>query len=247
MRDIIKIIQLRAVVFFSLFIITSFELVQACTQLASGQVKVSPTDFIPEGFVLFEQISGDLNNDGLEDCVLIIKATDKNNMVRDQDRRSLDRNRRGIIVLFYTGDEYELALQNEGCFSSEHEDGGVYFAPELSVGIENGDLYMHYGHGRYGYWTYTFRFLDSDMELIRYDTGYRSDLVSDWVTFDETNLDLIGQKKRMKKVTHVTADGKEELKESCENIRVERVIKLSEISDFDRLDITKIVHIPNET
>ena len=31
------------------------------------------TDFIPKGYKLFEKISGDLNKDGLEDCVLIIR------------------------------------------------------------------------------------------------------------------------------------------------------------------------------
>jgi hypothetical protein len=43
----------------------------------------NPTDFLLKGFVVFEKITGDLNNDGMEDCVLIIKGTDKNQIIFD--------------------------------------------------------------------------------------------------------------------------------------------------------------------
>ena len=43
-----------------------------------------PTDFIPKGYVEFEKHFGDLNKDGLEDCVLIIKKTDATNIVINQ-------------------------------------------------------------------------------------------------------------------------------------------------------------------
>ncbi|GAK94320.1 hypothetical protein JCM19298_1448 [Nonlabens ulvanivorans] len=35
-----------------------------------------PSDFIPENYKEYETIYGDLNKDGLEDCVLIIKKVD---------------------------------------------------------------------------------------------------------------------------------------------------------------------------
>jgi hypothetical protein len=60
-------------------------------------------------------------------------------------------------------------LENRQCFESENEDGGVYFPPELWVEIKKGNLYIHYGHGRYGWWEYTFRYRNSDFELIGYD------------------------------------------------------------------------------
>ena len=91
----------------------------------------TPKDFIPEGFVLFSETKGDLNKDGKEDLVLVIKATDKSRFVQDEYAGELDRNRRGIRILFQTDNGYELALANDTCFSSEQEDGGVYFPPEL--------------------------------------------------------------------------------------------------------------------
>ena len=47
----------------------------------------------------------------------------------------------------------------------------VYFAPELNVSINKGNLIVHYAHGRYGYWTYSFRYQNSDFELIGYDSS----------------------------------------------------------------------------
>lgn len=215
-------------------------LITTLTTMVFGQVeqKQNPTDFLPEGFVVFEKINGDLNKDGVEDCVLIIKGTDSNKIITDEYRGQLDRNRRGIIVLFKKNDYYELAIKNYDCFSSENEDGGVYFAPELSVEIKNGKLYAHYTHGRYGYWTYTFKFRNSDFELIGYDAGYRSNFVFDCVTFDEESINFLSKKKLVKKALKVASDGKERYKETWKNLSVSKLIKLSEISDFDELDMT---------
>ena len=116
------------------------------------------SDFIPKGYTEFKKYSGDLNKDGLKDCVLIIKKTDSANVVMNRFDKKVDRNRRGIIVLFKNANGYKFADKNLDCFSSENEDGGVYFSPDLWIEIKNEKLYVHYEHGRYGYWQYTFRF-----------------------------------------------------------------------------------------
>ena len=52
-------------------------------------------DFLPKGYVVFEKILGDLNKDGLEDCVLIVKGTKKSSITKGQNENKLvDRNRR---------------------------------------------------------------------------------------------------------------------------------------------------------
>lgn len=211
------------------------------TTTVCGQVeqKQNPADFLPGGYVVFEKINGDLNKDGREDCVLIIKGTDTSRIITDKYRGRLDRNRRGMIVLFQKDGLYEQAVKNIDCFSSENEDGGVYFAPELSVEIKDGKLYVHYAHGRYGYWRYTFRYQNTDFELIGYDAGYRSDFISDYVTFDEESINFLSKRKLEKKVIKVSAEGKESFRETWEDINVSKLIRLSEIKDFDELDITK--------
>ena len=58
-----------------------------------------PNDFIPEGYTEFSKQFEDLNNDGQDDCILIIKKVDSTNVVINRFDQKV-RNRRGIIVLF---------------------------------------------------------------------------------------------------------------------------------------------------
>ncbi len=189
--------------------------------------------FIPKGYVLFEQVSGDLNRDGLADQVLIIKNSDQSKVIQDEYRGTLDRNRRGIIVLFNKKDHYESAVKNYDCFSSENEDGGVYFAPELSVEIRKGNLYIRYGHGRYGYWFYTFRFKDADFELIGYDESNGGPVIN-----SETSINFLTRKKLKRVNTNPDAQGGDEVfKATWSAVKPAKPLKLSAIKDFDRLSI----------
>ncbi|WP_211231628.1 hypothetical protein [Eisenibacter elegans] len=200
----------------------------------TGEQKKNPNDFLPKGFVVFEKISGDLNRDGTEDCVLIIKGTDKKQIITDEYRGKLDRNRRGIIILFDKKNHFELVVKNENCFSSENEDGGVYAAPELSVEIKKGNLYVNYAQGRYGYRQYNFRYKESDFELIGYDESNGGAVID-----SEISINFLTKKKQEKFNTNENAQGGDEVfKETWKEINVNRLIKLSEIKDFDELDMS---------
>lgn len=206
---------------------------------AINEQKKSPSDFIPEGYVIFDKVLGDLNKDGMEDCVLIIKGTDKTKIIKDEYHGKLDRNRRGLIILFNNKNGYELAAKNYSCFSSENEDGGVYYPPELIVLIEKGNLFIHYAHGRYGYWRYNFRFQNSDLELIGYDGSYNSGPIVN----TETSINFITKKKIIKENINEDPDqitGDEIFKETKKNVNVKNTIKLSEIKDFDELDFSEL-------
>lgn len=195
----------------------------------------NPIDFLPKGYFIFEKINGDLNNDGIEDCVLIIKGTDKTQIITDEDRGQLDRNRRGIIILLNKNSHYELALKNYDCFSSENEDGGVYYAPELSIEIEKGKLIAHYAHGRYGYWKYIFSFQNADFELIGYEYAEHSGPIVN----SFTTINFLSKKKEEEVNTNDNAKGGEEVfKKTIENININRPIKLAEIKNFDELDMS---------
>jgi len=186
--------------------------------------------FLPEGYRIFEKIDGDINKDGLADCILMIKGTDKSKVINDEYRGVLDRNRRGIIALLNKGDGYILAFANHDCFSSENEDGGAYYAPELSVEIRKGNLYIDYAHGRYGYWSYTFRFRDNDFELIGYDESQNSGPVVD----SEMSINFLTGRKITKVNTNKNADGGDEVfTKTVTKIDRGVVNRLSEILDFD--------------
>ena len=198
------------------------------------------TDFIPKGYKLFEKISGDLNKDGLEDCVLIIKATRKDGFVKNSFDKVVDRNRRGIIVLFSEEKGYKVAVKNYNCFSSENEDGGNYFSPELGVIIKDSKLYLHYYHGRYGYWEYCFRYQNSDFMLIGYEASHDRGPVALFTTsinfltgveYDDENINAYN--------FNADSDDDSEIdevfKRTVVKLKKKPLMKLSEIEDFDEL------------
>lgn len=198
--------------------------------------KQNPIDFVPSGYVLFEKVYGDLNKDGIEDCVLIIKGTDKSKIVSDRNRGNLDRNRRGIIILLNKSNQYEISVKNYDCFFSENEDGGVYYPPELSVNIKKGNLYIHFAHGRYGHWQYTFRYQNSNFELIGYDQSNNYGPIIN----SEISINFLTRKKQTKENTNTDPDhesGEEIFKTSLVNIKVDKLINLSNIKNFDELDM----------
>jgi regulator of replication initiation timing len=210
-----------------------YELALLHDSLRNCQVvkKQSPNDFIPEGYVVFDTKYGDLNKDGSDDCVLIIKGTENSQITTDE----IDRNRRGIIVLFNRNRQYELVLQNYDCFSSENEDGGNYYPPELSVEIESGNLFVQYSHGRYGVWGYEFRFQNSNFELISYYNSENDGPVIN--TF--TRIDFSTKTKLFKVNTNENDGGGEEVFSTTTNkILIDQLIKLADIKDFDVLDMS---------
>ena len=56
----------------------------ATTVFGQFELKQNPINFLPKGFLVFEKINGDLNRDGIEDCVLILKGTDQNKIITDE-------------------------------------------------------------------------------------------------------------------------------------------------------------------
>lgn len=209
--------------------------------------KKNPADFVPKGYVIFkyeggvsaggwDEIKGDLNKDGLDDLVLIIKGTDKSKIIQHEYRGKLDQNRRGIIVLLNKGDHYQVASQNLDCFSSENEDGGVYFAPELDFQIVKGNLIIGYGHGRYGNWSYTFRYQNADMEMIGYDSYSSRGPVPQYIV----SINFLTGKKLTKDNLNKDDDGDnydEKFQDTWEKFKVQKLLRLSEIKDFDELEI----------
>lgn len=187
-------------------------------------------DYIPEGYMIFEKSYGDLNGDGRLDCMIIIKGTDPKYLLEDENRGILDLNRRGLIVLFKddSGD-YTSVLENYNCFHSDDEDGGVYYTPDLSVSAEKGNLVVYFAHGRYGWWSHTFRYKNNDFELIGYDASHNSGPVINQIV--SINF-LTKKKKKLVNINHEADSGDEVFEESWSKINYDDVIFLSGIKDF---------------
>lgn len=204
------------------------------TTYAQVNLSENLVDFLPKGYVVVEEIVGDLNKDGLDDQIWIIQSTDEKLFVEDEFRGTLNHNPRGILILFQKERTYELALKNNTCFPSDSEDGGVYVAPDLYVTTEKGNLYINFGHGRYGAQKFTFRYQNKDFELIGYD---QSDNFGP-VVAREISINFMTRKKLERENTFENKEGEDEVfKETWKTIKVDRLIKLSEIKDFRELDM----------
>lgn len=215
-----------------LFLLTI--LIYSCSSAKLKNRSVS--DFIPENYVLYQQYDADLNNDGVEDCILIIKDTKKEQVVVNRFDKTVDRNRRGILVLFKKNNKYQLIDKNVDCFYSENEDGGNYYAPQLNVETDNGDIILNYEHGRYGGWKYRFRFINANYKLIEYHG-----IAGGAVTLSETSINFLTKEKVVKKNINEDDKGNNEVfKTTKTTIKIEQLIKLSEIKDFEELSFEKL-------
>lgn len=188
---------------------------------------------IPKGYIVFDSIRGDLNGDGQNDRVYIVKGTDPKNWEMNQFDEKVDRNRRGILVYVTNDNGLQLVTENLDCFSSENEDGGVYFPPELTVEIKKGKLFVNYGHGRYGYWSYNFRYQEGKMKLIGFD---RSENMGPIVHHSSSYNFLSGKKLEKENINFYSDNPENEVfKETWSDLPKKQLISLSSIEDFDGL------------
>lgn len=113
---------------------------------------------IPAGYSILTQndkniiAQGDLNGDGIDDYALIINGG----------------KRRGIMIFLSNGNDYQLALENRDCIESGVEGDHIY----LKLEINKGNLYLRYDDNVSRYitlYSYTFRYKNSEFQLIGYD------------------------------------------------------------------------------
>jgi len=186
--------------------------------------------FVPQGFHVVDTIRGDLNHDGQDDVILLVKADDPAGVVTNDFGKRVDRNRRGLVIAFRDHDGYKLALKNPTVFSSENEDGGVYYPPELSVEVARGSLVLHYAHGRYGYWRYVFRWQQGGFTLIGYDRSEDRGPVVETVT----SINVATGKKVMKVNMNAGVPDKDErFVDHWSRITLREPIRLQDIADLD--------------
>lgn len=136
---------------------------------------------IPEGWKVLSEVQGDLNKDGEDDVVILIKKTDKQNIIKDElSEKYLNTNPRGIMVFFKTkNNEYQLIEENkldfipvendadDNCLQDPLELGGL----KIVKNILHVELNYFYSCGT---WlvtniTYKFRYQNGGFALIGFD------------------------------------------------------------------------------
>lgn len=112
--------------------------------------------FVPVGWRLIKQASGDLNEDGLDDIAGIIEHGEPYN------RRAMEEApQRILFIALREGAGYHLSIQKEN-FILEADKGGVWGDPLHSISVNHGSLLVKFYGGSNYRWTYDYRFRYED-------------------------------------------------------------------------------------
>ncbi len=138
--------------------------------------------FVPKGWKVISESTGDLNKDGMADKAIVIEDTDAKNIITHDGlgQNILNLNPRVLLVLFKTkANSYRLAVKNSGFIPSENDEESTCLADPLmqegGIRIEKGLLKVSLQYWlSCGSWyvtnkDYTFRFQNQRFELIGYD------------------------------------------------------------------------------
>ncbi|MDR2694579.1 MAG: hypothetical protein LBB74_10260 [Chitinispirillales bacterium] len=153
---------------------------------------------VPAGYSIEMEARGDLNGDGADDLVLMVKGTDKDNVVTArEDYGPRDVNAYGVMIFFNDGGGYRFAAENRKFLGPNVSDCETCASSEFSCEIKKGNLYINFSH--YGRFTekekkLTFRYKNSEFELVGYDVIMDGNKESR----EETSVNLSTKKKLVK-------------------------------------------------
>ena len=131
---------------------------------------------IPDGYEIRDTCSGDLNQDGVIDYLVLLRKLDEESIAKSTDSTI----KRRLLILTGTGESYQLAGQSDNavyCISC----GGVMGDPYQSMVIKNGYFSIeHYG-GSSWRWTrtVTFKYSKEDSSWYLHKDGGESYHTSD--------------------------------------------------------------------
>jgi hypothetical protein len=138
-------------------------------------------DFVPKGWRVEHQPKGDLNKDGRDDVVLVLRMDDPANIVENEGlgASEFDTNPRLLAVLFAEGTGYRLAVQDHALIP--RPDSPVmddYLDGDDAVTVRRGAFTVRlHSWASAGSWytgntTFTFRHQDGCFRLIGHDNSW---------------------------------------------------------------------------
>lgn len=130
-------------------ITTLLLLLLAGPALAGNTTAFNP--WIPKGWKLLTSATGDLNQDGIDDAVLVLEETNRKNLRKNDNLGApeLNLNPRRLLVLFGKPDGYQKILSRDRILPSEHNAESTCLADPLmesgGISITGGKLIIELG------------------------------------------------------------------------------------------------------
>ncbi len=136
--------------------------------------------WVPKGWKLIANKTGDLNKDGLSDAVLVLEENNPSNRKTNESlgAEKLNLNPRRLLVLFQTPTGYQKVFSNDSFLPSENSEDTPCLADPMEEGgvqINNGVLKIELNYwlscGSYGTsrHSYSFRYENARFRLIGFD------------------------------------------------------------------------------
>ena len=211
------------IVFFSL--VTSLTILTSCG--CDKESKEQSIDsFIPENWVLIDSANGDLNKDNSDDVAIVVRNTDKKNIILN-DGDSINKNPYSLIILFKDkkSNSYKFITKNDKFIPCDIAPPA--FSPFNNISIVKNNLKIEFTSGVVGLYhstdNYLFRYQDNDFALIGTE-------ISSTVNADDKTIDY--SINFLTKKYSITENGKTEWK-TFELKSLKTLTTLSEVDTWN--------------
>ena len=120
---------------------------------SNNTIPSSVKQFIPNGYGVLNFTKGNLNRDGIDDAILILKKLNEENFSEESPKRPL------YILTGKKDGSYKLEAKNKNCVLGI-KDGGILGDPFSAVAIKNGYFSLEFYGGSSWRWVkiVTFRY-----------------------------------------------------------------------------------------
>ena len=144
-----------------------------------ARTATSAQGFVPAGWVLEKQVTGDLNGDGRADLALVLHMNNPANVLRTSglsDENTFDTNPRILAVAVAQGNGYRRVLANHTLIRRRDNpvEDDIYKGMTIAQGLLRISLTNFMNAGGWGTWngTYAFRYQGQEFVLVGYDRSF---------------------------------------------------------------------------
>ncbi|MDV6167576.1 hypothetical protein R1T16_04010 [Flavobacterium sp. DG1-102-2] len=201
--------------------------------------------FVPKGWKIIARATGDINKDGVDDAVLVIEDTKKENFIENESlgERVLNTNPRYLLILFKDSKGYSLATINKNFIPPANDEDSSCLADPLlqdgGISIKKGVLLIDFHYwlscGSYGvsHDCFKLRWQDGRFVLIGYDGSEYSRSLGDE---SSVSINFVTKKKEVITGGNLFNEDQNKPKRVWKTIKIDKFITLQDLNRSTVID-----------